>query len=389
MPIRPRSLAIFGGVAAVAIAVPTAAFATFGASKTNPGNTVAAGSISAPTGQTAAAHGGSSITVSWTDPTQSLGTGVVYDVLDSTNGSTPCTNLASSTTTCTETGLSSNTPFTYSVVAHILATRTSWTKSSGPTSATTFAADGSGTLTTPTSSVTAGSTGNTIAFTYTAAAGGISGGAVTIGVPSGWTAPVTTAAIGCTSATVGSVSASGSTITVSNLTLAAGAKTVITYGATSGGSCTTGDGAKATTTTGAQTWQGQEKSSGTDSFANITPSPSIAVNTAASVTVTLVTRNGNSQNYAVTGGVTGGGAVTVTIFSSYNVTTCTAGPVVGTQTTAIAGGTYTSGTQSLTPGTIYFVQAVEGSPGAATSAVYTFAAPMAQGGSATPTTTGC
>ena len=48
-----------------------------------------------------------------------------------------------------------------------------------------YAADGSGTLTTPTGSATASSTGNTIVFTYTAATGGISNGAFTVDVPAG------------------------------------------------------------------------------------------------------------------------------------------------------------------------------------------------------------
>ena len=52
-----------------------------------------------------------------------------------------------------------------------------------------YAADGSGTVTTPTANVVNGST-NTIVFTYkAAAAGGISNGAVTVTVPTGWPAP--------------------------------------------------------------------------------------------------------------------------------------------------------------------------------------------------------
>ncbi len=144
-------------------------------------------------------------------------------------------------------------------------------------SITVFAANGSGTLTTTTTNVTNGSSGNTIAFTYTAATGGISNGTVTIAVPSGWTAPVTTAAAGCTSATVGTVSASGQLITVSALSLTGGSSTVITYGATSGGLCTTGDGATATTTGGSATWQAQEASTSGATLTNLAASPSINV----------------------------------------------------------------------------------------------------------------
>src|SRR5205807_4668961 len=52
---------------------------------------------------------------------------------------------------------------------------------------TVVAANGSGTLTTPTTSVVASSTGNTIVFTYTAVTGGLNNGVVTLAVPTGWT----------------------------------------------------------------------------------------------------------------------------------------------------------------------------------------------------------
>jgi hypothetical protein len=147
---------------------------------------------------------------------------------------------------------------------------------SSPT-VTVYAADGSGILATTTSSVQASTTGTTIAFTYTAATGGINNGSVRIAVPSGWTVPVTTNAAGCTTASTGTVSTSGQTITVSSLTLSGGSTTVITYGATSGGSCASGDGATATSTLGAQTWQGQESSTAGGSAANLASSPSITI----------------------------------------------------------------------------------------------------------------
>src|SRR5205807_8085216 len=141
-------------------------------------------------------------------------------------------------------------------------------------SITVYAADGSGTLTTPTSIVTASQTGRTITFTYTAAAGGISNGSVTLVVPSGWSAPSTTGAnAGYTTATAGTVSVSLQTITVSSLTLAGGSTFTITYGSTAGG----GPGATATSTTGAQTWTTQEKSTANGSLTDIASSPSITV----------------------------------------------------------------------------------------------------------------
>src|SRR5439155_1639435 len=63
---------------------------------------------------------------------------------------------------------------------------------SSPSITVTNAANGSGTLTTPTTSVLAASIGNTVVFTYTAATGGMTNGAVTVVVPTGWSAPSTT-----------------------------------------------------------------------------------------------------------------------------------------------------------------------------------------------------
>src|SRR5207302_6739433 len=108
----------------------------------------------------------------------------------------------------------------------------------------------------PTSTVSASQTGRTITFTYTAAPGGLSNGLVTLVVPSGWSAPSTTASnAGYTTASTGTVSVSSQTITVSSVTLAGGSTMTITYGDTGGG----GPGATATSTPGAQTWQAQDK----------------------------------------------------------------------------------------------------------------------------------
>src|SRR5439155_1318217 len=136
-----------------------------------------------------------------------------------------------------------------------------------------LAADGAGTLTTPTTNVSASQTGNTITFTYTAAAGGMQNGSITLVVPAGWTAPSTTTNVsasqtgrtltftytaatggisngsvtlvvpagwsapsttganaGYTTASSGTVAVAAQTITVSSLTLAGGSTFTITYG---------------------------------------------------------------------------------------------------------------------------------------------------------------
>src|SRR5439155_480260 len=150
----------------------------------------------------------------------------------------------------------------------------SLTDIASPPSITVSAADGSGTLSSGTSVVSASQTGRTITFTYTAPTGGISSGSVTLVVPSGWSAPSTTgSAAGYTTASSGTLSIASSTITVSSLTLAAGNTLTITYGATTSG----GPGATATSSTGAQTWQVQEKSTSAGSLTNIASSPSITV----------------------------------------------------------------------------------------------------------------
>ena len=120
---------------------------------------------------------------------------------------------------------------------------------------TIYAANGSGTLTTPTSSVIASLTGNTITFTYTAPAGGMNNGSVTVAVPNGWNAPSTnTTDAGYTTATTGTVGVAGQTITVSGVTLAGGGTFTIVYGNKTSG----GPGATAPSATGAQTWQAQQ-----------------------------------------------------------------------------------------------------------------------------------
>jgi hypothetical protein len=144
-----------------------------------------------------------------------------------------------------------------------------------PVSFDVYAADGSGTLTSAILRLLPSSTGNVLKFTYTAGTGGMGDGAVTITVPKGWSEPVTRNAVGCTTTTVGTVRTSGQTITVSGLSLPGGGRAVITYAATSGGVCATGDGATASANEGAATWHGQQKSTPAGRLTNLSSSPSI------------------------------------------------------------------------------------------------------------------
>jgi hypothetical protein len=111
-----------------------------------------------------------------------------------------------------------------------------------------------GMVTTAATNISLGSSGNTIAFTYTAPSGGLQDASLTIAVPPGWTSP-TIDAVGCTTATAGRLTTNGQAITVSTLTLPPNGQLGIRYGATSGGSCTALDGATAPSTPGAPVWQ--------------------------------------------------------------------------------------------------------------------------------------
>ena len=162
--------------------------------------------------------------------------------------------------------------------------------------------------------MSASSTGNTITFTYTAATGGVSNGAVTLVVPSGWSAPSTTgSAAGFTTASTGTVAVSSQTITVSGVTVSAGNTFTIVYGSTA----SSGPGATATSTLGAQTWQAQEKSTSGGTLTNLASSPPSPVNASADgsgtlttpTTTVLASSTGNTITFtytAATGGISSG-----------------------------------------------------------------------------------
>ncbi len=249
-------------------------------------------------------------------------------------------------------------------------------------SITVNAADGSGTLTTPTTSVLAGSTGNTITFTYTAATGGMNGGAVTVVVPTGWSAPSTTgSANGFTTASTGTLGVAGQTITVSGLTLSGGSTLTIVYGSTGSG----GAGATAPSTAGAQTWQAQEKSTSAGTLANLASSPSITVSTAAdgSGTLTTPTTNvsasstGNTITFtytAATGGTTNG-AVTVDVPAGWSAPSTTGSAngftTASTGTVGVSGQTITVSGVTLSGGstfTIVYGSKASGGSGATAAA---------------------
>ncbi|HEY8792950.1 MAG TPA: hypothetical protein VIL96_08715, partial [Gaiellaceae bacterium] len=214
-----------------------------------------------------------------------------------------------------------------------------------------LAADGAGTLTTPTTNVSASQTGNTITFTYTAAAGGMNNGSITLVVPAGWTAPSITANnAGYTTSSAGTLAVASQTITVSSLTLAGGATMTITYGDKSSG----GPGATATASTGAQTWQAQQKARSTGTLTNLGSSPSITVNAAnGSGTLTTPTTNVSASQTgrtitftytAATGGINNG-SVTLVVPAGWSAPSTTVGTAGYSTSTA---GTLAAAAQTIT-----------------------------------------
>jgi alpha-tubulin suppressor-like RCC1 family protein len=132
-----------------------------------------------------------------------------------------------------------------------------------PAQVTVLSPDGSGTLARASGPVTAGSQGNTVVWVFTAAKGGMSGGALELTVPAGWSAPSTNPKDpGYVTASPGTVAANGQAIMISGLSLPSGGIVTITYGSRAGG------GAGASAPGGAETraWQAQEQSSASGSL---------------------------------------------------------------------------------------------------------------------------
>ncbi|NUT55882.1 MAG: hypothetical protein HOQ03_07865, partial [Thermoleophilia bacterium] len=214
-------------------------------------------------------------------------------------------------------------------------------------SITVRAANGSGTMTSSVSNVANGATAQTATFTYTAATGGMSGGAVTVDVAPGWTPPNTTAGTaGYTTASTGTVSTSGQTITVTGVTLAAAATMTITYGSGAGG------GVTAPTTAGPATWQVQQRSITPATLTNLGSSPSINVydaNAAGTISQTAGPTNvargaaiGSAITWTFTAGAGGmsGGSLGITVPSGWSAPRTTAGAgftAVSTGTLAVSG----------------------------------------------------
>ena len=240
-----------------------------------------------------------------------------------------------------------------------------------------YAADGAGTLTAGTSAVGVSANNQTIAFTYTAAAGGMWDGTLSLVVPAGWSVPSTSGkAAGYTTTSRGTISVSGQTITITGLTVSGGDKVTIAYGSRAA----KGPGAKAPGTVGLQTWQAQSQSTPTGALTDVMPSPQIAV-CAADGTGTLtadptaVSASATHQTLTFTytaavGGI-GDGVVTLTVPNGWSApstmstspgyTTAGDGSVsVSAQTITVSGLTLAAGDTA----TITYGSTAAGGPGA-------------------------
>ncbi len=218
---------------------------------------------------------------------------------------------------------------------------------SSPTVRVGNAADGSGTMTVSPTSVGVGSTGNTLTFTYTAAAGGLNSGEVDVVVPSGWSTPSTTSsAAGYSTSSSGTLAVSGSTIQVTALSLSSGATCTIVYGS----KASSGPGATAPSSSGVAVFTTSEKSTSGGSLTNLSSSPTVMVNAldgSGSMTVSPTSVNvGSTANtltftyIASTGGLTSG-EVDIVVPSGWSASSTTpsaAGYTTSTSGTVVASG---------------------------------------------------
>ncbi|HEU4841595.1 MAG TPA: invasin domain 3-containing protein, partial [Ilumatobacteraceae bacterium] len=233
--------------------------------------------------------------------------------------------------------------------------------------------------------------GSAITWTFTAGAGGMSGGSLGITVPSGWTAPRTTAGAGFTAATTGTLGVSGQQIQVTGLTLAAGATMTVTYGSGGGGNLPV-----AGTTAGANTFGAVKHSTASIGSAVATTSQPAAINVYAAdgsgtigvaPTSAVAGLTGNTHTFtytAATGGIAGG-SVELTVPSGWTAPQTASATSAGYTTASGGSGANTiawnGGTRKLTVSGVTLA--------AAATLTITYGANAGSGGgAAAPTSTG-
>ncbi len=199
----------------------------------------------------------------------------------------------------TVTAPSTGGPYTFTAKQAATSTGTLTALSSSPV--VTVAVDGTGTMAVSPKHAFAGTAGNTLTFTYTAATT-ITNGAIDVTAPAGWSAPSANAADpGATTSTCGTVGASGQTIEITGVNLASAGTCTIVYGSTAGG-----PGATAPSSGGLKAFPTKESSSASGTLTELaTGSPHVSVTAAdgtgsMSVTPTTAITNASGLGFEFT-----------------------------------------------------------------------------------------
>ena len=235
---------------------------------------------------------------------------------------------------------------------------------SSPSVTITNAPDGSGTLTVSPTSVVAGTTGNTLTFTYTeTAAGGINNGAVRIAIPTTWTTPQVSNATGAgfTTSTSGTAGIQIHFINVTALYLNQGDSFTITYGDKSQGG--PGSAAPTAANSGLTTWAVTSRSTFTgNSTATLASSPTTDVTNSPDGSGTAAISNpsvtaGSSTTEILTytaaaGGIGVNGEVTMAVPSGWTAPQNGSATSAGYVQASIAGGAYSTANVTVSGRTI-------------------------------------
>jgi hypothetical protein len=182
------------------------------------------------------------------------------------------------------------TPVTFATQEKSSSTGTLTSLATGAPQLTVTAADGTGTMSVSPESAIQGSTGNAFTFTYTAPAGGLANGKLSLLVPTGWTRPgggfdPAATYASCTGDPVGVTDvAGGYLVTVTGVSLNGGGTCTITYGSAFFGSFT---GVTAPSTAGSYAFATKEASTATGTLTSIVDSPAVNVGDDGTGTMTV------------------------------------------------------------------------------------------------------
>ncbi len=232
------------------------------------------------------------------------------------------------------------TPLTFTTQEKSGSSGTLTTLGTGSPSVTVTAGDGTGAVSESPSTVITSSTGNDLTFTYTAPAGGLDNGTLTLLIPTGWTAPgngFSAGGIGgsCSGDANNGATESGQLVTISGLSLTGSTTCTIDYGISGFNS-----GDTAPSTPGPYTFTLQEASTATGTLTNIATQPVVNVGSdglgtmVVSPTQAVVSSSGNTLTFTYTAaGTVANGEVTVDVPAGWSSPTTTASAAGATTST--------------------------------------------------------